>query len=74
MDKTVVIEKEVWESTLNTSMNKTAKCDVLERQLEIAIKALEKIRHTEDWRLAHEALVQINGVDKHNSLITEQKE
>lgn len=39
--KYVVIEKEVWESTLKASMDRAGKIETLQKQLEIAQEALD---------------------------------
>lgn len=43
MTETITIEKQVWESTLKASMDKTAECDELKQQLAIAVEALDKV-------------------------------
>lgn len=42
MTETVTVEKEVYESVLRVNCNKIAECELLQKQLDIAVNALEK--------------------------------
>lgn len=65
--KYVTIEKEVWESTLRQSMEKTVKLERLEGKLEIALKVFHQIaKLTDEYpvlkvnELAHKGIEELN--------------
>lgn len=47
--KYVVIEKEVWESTLKASMDRAGKIETLQKQLDIAIDTLRCYGNPNNW-------------------------
>ncbi|MBO7712276.1 MAG: hypothetical protein J6S85_02160 [Methanobrevibacter sp.] len=49
--ETVTVEKEVYESVLRVNCNKIAECERLQKQLDIAVKALEEYADEKSWFL-----------------------
>ena len=50
-NETVTVEKEVYESVLRVNCNKIAECERLQKQLDIAVKALEEYADEKSWFL-----------------------
>lgn len=64
MTETVTIEKEVWESTLRVSMERAGKIETLQKQLAIAVKALDSLRGICFPERAEKALKEIEELNK----------
>lgn len=63
--KFITVEKEVYESVLRVNCNKIAECERLQKQLDIAVKALKEygVYKCKDSWFAEQALAEIKELD-----------